>query len=231
MSDPPSISPPRLRAGNLEFLRKQAKALLRAYQQGDSHAQLRIAAVFPKHHGVPSRPAIGLAEAQFTLARELGHSSWPSLVRDLQDPSQSQLSGAQTMTMQTTNTLGLSAIDQIGLSCTDLDEAQRFYCDVLGLRDGGEAAPTMKFFDCAGVNIIMFKGETISPASVIYFKVDGAPGRIEQKFQMLKDRGVRVQAEPRCIARNWHGHDVWLAFFFDPFGNMLALKSDVPVTC
>src|SRR5262245_53266606 len=131
MPDPPSVfrsdsAPSRLRAGNIEFLRKQAKALLRAYKRGNPHAQLRIGAIFPRHHGVPSRAGVGLAEAQLTLARELGFSSWSKLVRELEHPSDSsqpaQHSGDQTMTTQTSNSLGLSAIDQIGLSCTDLDE-------------------------------------------------------------------------------------------------------------
>jgi catechol 2,3-dioxygenase-like lactoylglutathione lyase family enzyme len=229
MADPPSTFPAKLRATNLEFLRKQAKALLRAYERGDLHARLRIAAVFPKVNGVPSRESIGLAEAQLALARELGFLSWPRLARRINHSDSTVQSGDQIMTTQTTDTLGLTAIDQIGLSCTDLDEAQRFYCDVLGLRYGGEAPPTMRFFDCGGVNIIMFKGESVSPGSVIYFRVDGEPGLIQRKIQMLKDRGVKIESEPRCIAQNWHGYDVWLAFFRDPFGNLLSLKSDVPV--
>ena len=135
------------------------------------------------------------------------------------------------MTTQTTSrTAELAAIDQVGLTCTNLDEAQRFYCDVLGLRYGGEVKPMMKFFDCAGVNIIMFKAEQVTPGSVIYFRVEGAPGRIQEKYDLLKSLGVQVVQEPQCIAHNWHGHDVWLAFFKDPFGNVLSLKSDVPVT-
>lgn len=229
MADPPSTSPPRLRARNIEFLRKQAKALLRDYQRGDPHARLRISAVFPKIDGVPSRDSIGLAEAQLALARELGFSSWPRLARQINGSDATVNLGDQVMTTQTTDTLGLSAIDQIGLSCTDLDEAQRFYCDVLGLRYGGEAGPSMKFFDCAGVNIIMFKGDTVSPGSVIYFRVEGEAGMIQRKIEMLKERGVKIESEPRCIANNWHGYDVWLAFFRDPFGNLLSLKSDVQV--
>ena len=56
---------------NLEHLRKQAKALLRAYRRGEAAAVMRVQAVFPREHGVPSRAEIGLAEAQLTVAREL----------------------------------------------------------------------------------------------------------------------------------------------------------------
>jgi hypothetical protein len=76
----------------------------------------------------------------------------------------------------------------------------------------------------------MFKGEKVAPGSVIYFRVEGVAGRIQEKFEQLRALGVQVEREPQCIARGWHGHDVWLAFFRDPFGNLLSLKSDVPVT-
>jgi hypothetical protein len=110
---------------------------------------------------VPSRVDIGLAEAQLTLARELGHSSWPKLVHHFSGGIESQDKGKAVMSTEIANNLGLSAIDQIGLSCTDLELAQKFYCDVLGLRYGGEAAPMMKFFDCAGVNIACSKARKL----------------------------------------------------------------------
>ena len=133
------------------------------------------------------------------------------------------------MNSQSTSTIGLSSIDQIGMTCTDLDVAQRFYCDTLGLRYGGEVPGMSKFFDCNGVNIIMFKGETVAPASIIYFKVEGVEGRINETVQKLREQGVEIHRDVQRIAQNWQGYDVYLAFFKDPFGNMLALKSDVPV--
>ena len=232
---PPSVS---LRhASNLPYLRKQAKALLRAYHAGDADALARISSVCPhlrgKWHGVP-RADVGLAEAQFTLARELGFASWTKLKQATSDANPSRVSPDKTkeskpMTAQTQANLGLSHIDQIGMSCTDLDAAQHFYCDILGLRYGGEVPGMSKFFDCNGVNIIMFKGETVAPNSILYFRVEGIAGRIEEKVAQLRSQGVEIHHEARRIAENWKGYDVYLAFFKDPFGNMLALKSDVPV--
>jgi catechol 2,3-dioxygenase-like lactoylglutathione lyase family enzyme len=126
-------------------------------------------------------------------------------------------------------TLQLSAIDQIGLGCTDLDVAQRFYCDVLGLTLAGDIPGMAKLFGCGGVNLIVFKADTVPPASIVYFKVEGVAGRIQEATERLKAAGVKIEKEPQCIAKNWQGKDVYLAFFRDPFGNMLALKSDVPV--
>jgi catechol 2,3-dioxygenase-like lactoylglutathione lyase family enzyme len=241
---PPSPRPrsTRLHPTNIQFLRKQAKTLLRDYHRGEAGALARVAAAMPslgaKWDGVP-RADVNLAHAQFILARELGYASWPKLKlgitrgRSAPDASLNPSSGETKMTTATTpasaNHLGLSAIDQIGLSCTDLDVAQNFYCNVLGLRYGGEIPGTAKFFDCNGVNLIMFKADKVPPNSVIYFKVEGVAGRIEQKVRQLRDAGVKIDEDARRIAENWHGYDVWLAFFRDPFGNLLSLKSDVAV--
>jgi len=235
-SDPaPAVSPRH--ASNLAYLRKQAKALLHAYHAGDAGALARISAVCPqlrgKWHGVP-RADVGLAEAQFTLARELGFASWTKLKQGTSGTFPSRASSSKTtkeksMTTQTQSNLGLSAIDQIGMSCTDLDAAQRFYCDILGLRYGGEVPGMSKFFDCNGVNIIMFKVDTVAPNSILYFRVEGIAGRIEEKVAQLRSHGVQIHRDAQRIAENWKGYDVYLAFFKDPFGNMLALKSDVPV--
>ena len=130
--------------------------------------------------------------------------------------------------MTVPNSLKLGPIDQIGLSCTDLDEAQRFYCDLLGLHHVADALPQMKIFGCDSVNITMFKSDTIAPNSCIYFRVPGEPGLIEKKVDMLKASGVKVERDAHIIARNWNRCNVWLAFFRDPCGNLLALKSDVP---
>jgi catechol 2,3-dioxygenase-like lactoylglutathione lyase family enzyme len=246
MSDHQPNAPPRPRpapahAGSLAYLRKQAKQLLRAYRTGDRAAIVRLSAVHPHlrgtWNGVP-RPDVGLAEAQHTLARELGYPSWPRLKRALASGAASSQpididhdNGDLRMTTTTTNTttsgLGLSAIDQISLSCTDLDAAQRFYVDVLGLRYAGEVPDHFKFFDCNGVNIIMSKGDR--PGSIFYFKVPGVPGLIQEKVARLRELGVDVQQDAHRIAENWNGFDVYLAFFKDPFGNLMSMKSDVPV--
>ena len=130
--------------------------------------------------------------------------------------------------MSSDQTLKLGPIDQVGLSCTDLDEAQRFYRGVLGLPEAGDVPGVMRFFDCGGVKLVLFKGDSVPPNSIIYFRVPPEQG-IERKVAALKSMGVKVESDAHVIARNWNGCDVWLAFFRDPFGNLLALKSDVPV--
>ena len=63
---------------NLEQLRKQAKELVRAARQGDAQALARIRA------HAPDRERVLLADAQLTLAREQGSTSWPALVAALE---------------------------------------------------------------------------------------------------------------------------------------------------
>lgn len=62
---------------NLEHLRGQAKALLTAFKAGDPEAIRDFAA----HHLDNPTDAVGLANAQFVVARKSGFSSWPKLVR------------------------------------------------------------------------------------------------------------------------------------------------------
>ena len=59
---------------NIDNLRKQAKALLRAWQRGDSDARRRVGEFFP------NASHLGLQAAQLVLAREYGFRSWPALV-------------------------------------------------------------------------------------------------------------------------------------------------------
>lgn len=59
--------------------KKQAKELLRSFTAGDAEARDRVRAVLPdKRH-------IGLADAQFVLAREYGFADWTSLKRHIDE--------------------------------------------------------------------------------------------------------------------------------------------------
>jgi hypothetical protein len=73
--DPSELRPLPARP-NLEYERKQAKRLLRACRAGDAEALARL-----RERGISS--SVGellLADAQLTIAREYGFTSWPRLV-------------------------------------------------------------------------------------------------------------------------------------------------------
>jgi catechol 2,3-dioxygenase-like lactoylglutathione lyase family enzyme len=187
--------------------------------------------------GAERSGAATLSDAQFVVARETGFTSWPKLQEELNWRSETKRNhrlGSATpiqrgIKMTTNETLKLGPIDQIGLSCGDLEEAERFYSGVLGLRMAGHVPGTMKFFACDGVNLVLFKADSVPPNSIVYFRVPGEPGLIERRVELLKAAGAKVETDGHVIARDWNGFDVWLAFFRDPFGNLLALKSEVPV--
>lgn len=68
---------------NLEYLRKQAKRLLRDARAGDTVAIQRFTRWHPRVNsdekaGVPA-PLLRLSESQLVVARSLGFSSWPQL--------------------------------------------------------------------------------------------------------------------------------------------------------
>jgi hypothetical protein len=62
---------------HLEFLKKEAKYLLKLCRAGDATALARIRVSLPR----PITEKLQLAEIHYALAREHGYSSWPDLKR------------------------------------------------------------------------------------------------------------------------------------------------------
>ncbi len=119
---------------------------------------------------------------------------------------------------------GLNQIGQIAVPVSDIERAITFYRDTLGMRFLFQAPPGLGFFDCSGVRL-MLDGPAKAQAgnsSVIYYKVLD----LQAAFETLSARGVRFEAKPHLIAR-LPDHELWMAFFRDPDGNLLALMSEV----
>ena len=122
--------------------------------------------------------------------------------------------------------LALSAIGQIAMPVRDPGRATAFYRDVLRL-PFLFAAPSLAFFDCAGVRLMLSVPESAAddhPGSILYFRVSD----IAFAHADLVGRGVHFQADPHPVAR-LPDHELWLAFFDDGEGNTLALMSEVPL--
>ena len=119
---------------------------------------------------------------------------------------------------------GLSTIGQIAIVVTDLQRAVAFYRDRLGLSLLFQAPPNLAFFDAGGVRLMLSPPEppaSAPSASVLYFKtVD-----IEAAHQVLADRGVVFDGPPHLIAR-MPDHELWMAFFRDSEGNLMALMEE-----
>ena len=86
-------------------------------------------------------------------------------------------------------------------------------------------APNLAFFDCGGIRLMLTvpeKSEFDHPPSIIYYKVDN----IQQAHAALVSRVVIFEGPPHRVAR-LPDHDLWMAFFRDMDGNLLALMSEV----
>ncbi|WP_042339544.1 VOC family protein [Paraburkholderia ferrariae] len=119
----------------------------------------------------------------------------------------------------------LNRIGQIALSVQDVDRAEVFYRDVLGLRQLFRFG-TLTFFDCGGVRLLLEKSgyeRNNAEAPVIYFSC----ADIAHAVPELEGRGVVFSGRPHLIAP-MEDHDLWMAFFEDPDGHTLALMHEAP---
>jgi predicted enzyme related to lactoylglutathione lyase len=118
---------------------------------------------------------------------------------------------------------GLSRIGQIHLPVRDLGRAVAFYGETLGLRFLFEV-PGMAFFDCDGTRLMLGVPESgAAPAAgaIVYYAVED----IGAAHRALSERGVAFRGSPHRVA-DLGDRELWLAFFDDPEGNLLALMSE-----
>jgi methylmalonyl-CoA/ethylmalonyl-CoA epimerase len=119
----------------------------------------------------------------------------------------------------------LARIGQIAINAHDVDRATAFYRDVLELPHLFRAGQ-LSFFDCGGVRLMLDKAEKPEfdhPSSIIYFQV----GDIQAAHRRIKDGGAKFEDAPHVIAQ-MPKYDLWMTFFRDSEGNLLALMSEVP---
>jgi DNA-binding CsgD family transcriptional regulator/catechol 2,3-dioxygenase-like lactoylglutathione lyase family enzyme len=119
--------------------------------------------------------------------------------------------------------LQLGAIGQIARTVRDIQQSERWYREVLGLRHLYTFGK-MAFFDLGGTRLYLTQ-EADSPSreSILYLR---APD-IQFAHTTLKDRGVEFISAPHLIHKHPDGTEEWMAFFKDPEGRPLALMSQV----
>jgi methylmalonyl-CoA/ethylmalonyl-CoA epimerase len=119
----------------------------------------------------------------------------------------------------------LARIRQIAITVQETERAVAFYRDVLGLRLLFQAPPGLAFFECGGVRLMLSKPEGEGTArvgtSVLYYVV----GDIDAAHRLLVGRGVTFVQGPHVVVR-MPDHDLWMAFFHDSEGNLLALMHE-----
>jgi catechol 2,3-dioxygenase-like lactoylglutathione lyase family enzyme len=118
------------------------------------------------------------------------------------------------------------AIGQIHVTVTDTDRSVAFYRDVLGLPLLFQVPEQgMAFFDCQGVRLYLGRAESPEYASrpLLYLRARSA----REAHRELTARGVTFEGEPHVVHRAG-GTELWIAFFRDPDGTMLAVMSEEP---
>ena len=120
----------------------------------------------------------------------------------------------------------VQGVGQIAVPVQDLERATRFYRDTLGLAFLFDA-PGMAFFDVGGVRLMLALPETEElspPGSILYYGVHD----VEAAHRVLRERGLSFEEEPRAVHRT-EEHELWMAFFRDPEGNLAAIMSRRPL--
>ncbi|HUO67222.1 MAG TPA: VOC family protein [Gammaproteobacteria bacterium] len=126
-------------------------------------------------------------------------------------------------TTMETKTGELGPIGQIARTVRDIQEAEGWYRNTLGLRHLYTFG-ALAFFDCGGTRLYLSAENGASAAeSILYFRVDD----IAAKHAELVARGVEFKGAPHMIHRHADGTEEWMAFFSDPEGRPLALMSQV----
>jgi extradiol dioxygenase family protein len=115
----------------------------------------------------------------------------------------------------------------------DLDEARRFYGDVLGCREGRSSAEWIDF-DFYGHQIVAHVGGQASDAAsnavdghdvpVPHFGVVLAMDQWQELSERLQRAGVRFEIEPHIRFAGEPGEQATM-FFRDPSGNAIEMKA------
>jgi methylmalonyl-CoA/ethylmalonyl-CoA epimerase len=120
----------------------------------------------------------------------------------------------------------LTSVMQIAIRVRDVGRATATYRDRFGLKHLFDAPPSLAFFDCGGMRLMLSPsepGEFDHPASLLYFRVDD----IHAAHAELAARGVSFRSAPHQIA-DLGDRVVWLSDFEDGEDNVFALMSEVP---
>jgi len=118
----------------------------------------------------------------------------------------------------------ISRIGQIAVTVEDIDRAEAFYRDVLGIKHLFRAGERMTFFECSGVRLMLGlpePGQSFRPGSIIYLVV----ADIEAEFSKLEASGASIVQGPHRVAK-MSDYDLWIGFFGDGEGNTLGLMCE-----
>ena len=115
-------------------------------------------------------------------------------------------------------------LGQIALTVRDIQRSVAFYRDTLGLRFLFAPGPALAFLAIGDVRLMLSAPEgELAPGSstVLYLRV----ADIDAEHALLTSRGVTFIDAPHLVAR-MPDHELWMCFFRDPDGHLLALMCE-----
>lgn len=118
---------------------------------------------------------------------------------------------------------GVGPLGQVALHVSDADRAEAFYRDKLGLTPLFRFGQLV-FFDMAGVRLMLEGGHEPTGKRdevCLYFRVEA----IDRAAGELTARGVYLERPPQMVAR-MPDHELWMCFFRDPDGTLLAYMEE-----
>ena len=116
--------------------------------------------------------------------------------------------------------LNLGSIGQIARTVKNIQAAQAWYRDVLGLRHLYSFG-NLAFFDCNGVRLFLSESDGGASESIIYFSVND----VRSASHALTRRGVEFINAAHMIHRHEDGTEEWMAVFKDNEDRPLAIMS------
>lgn len=179
---------------------------------------------------IARRRGVSLSAVKYPLANallKLGLDNrralmrWPGVARDSALHRNRSTTALNDANHKIPMTAALGAVGQVARSVANIDDATRWYREVLGLRFL-YAFGKLAFFDCDGLRLFLAEGEGAA-ASILYFRVPDIHGAT----QALQQRGVEFIDAPHLIHRHADGSEEWMAFFNDNEGRPLALMAVV----
>jgi catechol 2,3-dioxygenase-like lactoylglutathione lyase family enzyme len=182
----------------------------------------------------PARPVKTVSKARTKAKPAAKHPAKPAPARPAsREPAATALTSIVTFNPPRPRTpprplisgdFTLDKLHQVALTATNLDIAEEFYRDILGLKFIARFDPPgLVFFALSGGARLLLSA-TASQAT-LYFTVDN----VEDAVRELKKRGVNFLHPPALVHRDEagdfgrKGNQEWMAFFRDPSGNLIGL--------
>lgn len=119
--------------------------------------------------------------------------------------------------------VSLDTLGQIAVTATDVERSTAFYRDALGV-PFLFAFPGLAFFKLGDVRLMLSLPEKDLPATMaspLYFRVRD----IAAVREALIARGVEFRDDAHIVHRD-PSMELWMTFFSDPDGNLLALMEE-----